>query len=147
MHEAAFLGRLIVPAIRDAMARANGRRNLHVLDEALAIHAAGGAGFRSKAHQAYHALMRETTPLVNTKLLGFEVDFHWPDHKLVVEVDGPGHQRPRAKRDDARRDQRLIAAGYAVLRFTDDDVYERPNDVRRRTVAALASNPGLPLAA
>ena len=142
MHEAAFLGRLVEPAVRDAMHRANGRRNLHVVDEALAIHAAGGAGFKSKAEKAYHALMRAEDPLVNTKLLGFEVDFQWPEHRLVVEVDGPGHQRPRAKRDDAARDRNLRAAGHTVLRFTDDDVYERPEDVRRRTVAALASNTG-----
>jgi hypothetical protein len=140
MHEAAFRGRLVEPAIRDAMQRAKGRRNLHVVDEALAIHAAGGAGFKSRAEKAYHALMRDEDPVVNTKLLGFEVDFHWPGQRLVVEVDGPGHQRPRAKRDDARRDQRLRAAGYTVVRFTDEDVYERPNEVRRRTVAALASS-------
>jgi very-short-patch-repair endonuclease len=84
--------------------------------------------------------MRDTDPLVNTKLLGFEVDFQWPEQRLVVEVDGPGHQRPRAKRDDARRDKRLRAAGITVLRFTDDDVYERPEYVRSRTVVALASS-------
>jgi hypothetical protein len=143
MHEAAFLGRLVVPAIHDAMERANGRHNLHVLDEALAIHAAGGAGYRSKAEIAYHALMADTEPLVNTKLLGFEVDFQWPEHCLVIEVDGPHHQRPRVKRDDAARDRILRAAGYRVMRFTDEDVYERPDDIRRRTVAAMASNRGL----
>jgi very-short-patch-repair endonuclease len=142
LHEAAFLGRLVEPAIRDAMHRAKGRRNLRVLEEALAIHAAGGAGFKSRAERAYHVLMRDTEPLVNMKLLGFEVDFRWPEQRLVVEVDGPGHQRPRAKRDDAARDRILRAAGYRVLRFTDEDVYERPDAVRRRTVAALASNPG-----
>jgi very-short-patch-repair endonuclease len=142
MHEAAFLGRFVEPAIRDAMHRANGRQNLHVLEEALAIHAAGGAGYKSKAEQAYHELMRAEDPLVNAKLLGFEVDFQWPEHCLVVEVDGPHHQRPRVKREDAARDRVLRAAGYRVLRFPDEDVYERPDEVRRRTVAALASNPG-----
>jgi very-short-patch-repair endonuclease len=140
IHEAAFRGRFSELATRDAMARANGRHNLHVLEEALAIHAAGGAGFKSKAEKAYHALMRAEDPLVNTKLLGFEVDFQWPEQRLVVEVDGPGHQRPRAKRDDAGRDRILRAAGYTVLRFTDEDVYERPETVKRRTVAALASS-------
>ena len=27
-------------------------------------------------------------PLTNTRLLGHEVDFLWPDQRLVVEVDG-----------------------------------------------------------
>jgi very-short-patch-repair endonuclease len=142
IHEATFRGRFSELATRDAMARANGRRNLHVVDEALAIHAAGGAGFKSKAEKAYHALMRVENPLVNTKLLDFEVDFQWPEHRLVVEVDGPGHQRPRAKRDDAERDRILRAAGYRVLRFTDEDVYQRPGYVRCRTVEVLASSRG-----
>ena len=34
-REARFLGRFVEPAIRDAMARANGRHNLDVLDRAL----------------------------------------------------------------------------------------------------------------
>ena len=43
-------------------------------------------------------------PLVNTTLNGDEADFHWPDRKLVVEVDGPGHGRPRTQREDARKE-------------------------------------------
>jgi very-short-patch-repair endonuclease len=147
MHEAAFRGLFSDLATRDSMARANGRQNLHVLEEALEIHANGGAGYKSKAEKAYHALMRAEDPLVNTKLLGFEVDFQWPERRLVVEVDGPHHQRPRVKRDDAARDRILRASGYRVLRFTDEDVYERPEAVRRRTLAALASGPGARLAA
>ena len=139
IHEAAFRGLFSELATRDAMARANGRHKLHVLEEALAIHAAGGAGFRSKAERAFHALIRPEEPLVNTKLLGEEVDCRWPREQLVVEIDGPGHARPRARRDDANRDRRLRAAGYTVLRFTDKDVYERPEAVRQRTAAVLAS--------
>ena len=84
---------------------------------------------------------------MNTKLHGFEVDFKWPEHRLVVEVDGPHHQRARVKRDDAARDRILRAAGYRVLRFTDEDVYDRTDAVIRRTVAALAPSPGSRLAA
>ena len=50
-------------------------------------------------------------PLVNMELLGFEVDFHWPAWRLVVEVDGR-HTRPRDLRDDPARDQVLHAAGW-----------------------------------
>ena len=147
IHEAAFRGRLVEPAIRDAMARANGRHNLHVLDEALAIHAAGGAGYKSKAEKAYHALMRADGPAGQHEAPRLRGRLPVARARLVVEVDGPHHQRPRVKRDDAARDRILRAAGYRVLRFTDEDVYERPDEVRRRTVAALASNPGLRLAA
>jgi very-short-patch-repair endonuclease len=57
-------------------------------------------------------------PLVNTRVQDIEVDFLWPDSKLIVEVDGPGHQRPRTQREDAARDERLAAAGYRVKRVT-----------------------------
>ena len=47
-------------------------------------------------------------PLANTRLLGHEVDFMWPDQRLVVEVDGyrfHGHRRGFER--DRRRDQQL----------------------------------------
>ena len=56
-------------------------------------------------------------PLVNVRLNGEEADFHWPDHKLVVEVDGQGHGRPRTKREDERKEAAWQAAGYSVLRL------------------------------
>ena len=56
-------------------------------------------------------------PLVNTKLNGEEADFHWPAHRLVVEVDGPGHDRPRTQREDARKEAAWKQAGYSVLRL------------------------------
>ena len=61
-------------------------------------------------------------PLVNVKLKGEEADFHWPAHTLVVEIDGPGHERAKTKRDDARKEAEWRSAGYTVLRFRDDEV-------------------------
>jgi very-short-patch-repair endonuclease len=58
-------------------------------------------------------------PLVNTTLLGHEVDFFWPDQRLVVETDGwATHGHRRAFESDRARDAQLVAAGYRVLRFT-----------------------------
>jgi very-short-patch-repair endonuclease len=52
---------------------------------------------------------------------------------LVVEVDGPGHRdRPPAQRDDARKDAKLEAAGYTVLRFTDIEIERYPEEVLAR---------------
>ena len=53
---------------------------------------------------------------MNSRLEELEVDFHWPELKLCVEVDGSGHERPRTQREGAERDQRLTAAGYRVIR-------------------------------
>ena len=55
----------------------------------------------------------------------------------MVEIDGPGHARPRSRTKDRRVNRELRAAGYRVLRFTDEDIDERPDWVVRRTVAAL----------
>ncbi len=65
----------------------------------------------------------ETEQIVN----GYEVDFFWPQLKLVVETDGLRyHRTPAAQAKDARRDQAHTAAGYARLRFTHWQVkYER----------------------
>src|SRR5262249_35459368 len=43
IHEAAFRNRYDEDATRRAAQRANGRRNLHVLDEAIALHNEGSA--------------------------------------------------------------------------------------------------------
>ena len=119
IHEAAFRNRFSEPATRAAMARATGRRNLQVLEKALEMHALGSAGTKSALED--EALERLAAagveePLVNVHVACVEVDLHWPAAKLCLEVDGPGHDRPRTRREDAARDERLRAAGYEVMR-------------------------------
>ena len=102
-----------------------------VLDEAIADHLTGSAGSKSDKEDAFHALGRGQwpRPIANVKVLGEEVDAYWPQFKLVVEIDGPGHDRPRARRRDRRIDRKLRAAGYTVLRFTDKEIERRPEAV------------------
>ena len=88
---------------------------LAVLEQAIALHKAGSAGTRSAGEDAFLTL-GFPEPLVNTHVLGEEVDFHWPGRWFVVEIDGHGHGRPATREDDARRDAKLRAAGYSVLR-------------------------------
>jgi hypothetical protein len=133
MHQAAFRKLLSVSAVWAAIERANGRHGLRVLKKALALHLAGSAGTRSDLEDTFLLIAEHLPePLVNTACEGEEVDFLWPDRRLVVEVDGPGHLRPAARRNDARRDDKLRAAGYAVLRFTDADINQRPSEVIAR---------------
>jgi very-short-patch-repair endonuclease/predicted transcriptional regulator of viral defense system len=129
IYRAAYKGRYVEAATRDSMARANGRRNLHVLDKAIALYNAGSAGTRSGAEDALLALTSDE-PLVNMQFEGFEVDFRWPDLRLAVEIDGPHHGRPRDRDADARQDRALQAVGYETLRFTDEEVYQRPDRIR-----------------
>jgi hypothetical protein len=132
IHEAAFRNVFDVTATRAAMQRANGRRNLGRLDAAIDNHLAGSAGAKSSNESAFLALIEQAgipRPLVNTHVLGIEVDCVWPDRKLVVEVDGPGHERPRTRREDRASDAALRVAGYTVLRFTDIEIERRPAEV------------------
>jgi predicted transcriptional regulator of viral defense system len=82
-------------------------------------------------------------PLVNTVIAGFEVDFCWPEQRLIVETDGRAHHGTRAAFErDRARDARLTALGWRVMRFTDRQVRtEAPSVaavvVRARDAAAL----------
>lgn len=58
-------------------------------------------------------------PLVNTYVEGFEVDFVWPEARLIVETDSRTHHGTAAAFErDRARDARLTAAGWRVVRFT-----------------------------
>ena len=70
------------------------------------------------------------------------VDFAWPELRVVVEADGFAfHADRRAYRDDRRRSNALVLAGWRVLRFTWEDVVQHPERVVAsvRTVLAEAS--------
>ncbi len=118
IHEAAFRNRFNRTATLAAMARANGRRNLAKLAQAIQ---GNSPGTRSDLEDRFLSLIGDLPePRVNTKIAGLEVDFAYDD--LVIEIDGPGHDRPRTRREDAARDAILQAAGYSVLRLTPDDL-------------------------
>jgi hypothetical protein len=71
-------------------------------------------------------------PLPETKawVNGFEVDFHWPELRLVVEADGLQYHRTAAQQSrDHERDQAHTAAGYACLRFTHEQIRYEPEHV------------------
>jgi Protein of unknown function (DUF559) len=85
-------------------------------------------------------------PLVNSKLsVGdkrFELDFFWPEHRLVVETDGGKyHGNPFAQARDSNRNRILRGAGYEVRRLGWWDLEQRPAAVRtelRRLLARAA---------
>lgn len=57
---------------------------------------------------------------------------------IVIELDGKRFHGPERFQRDRTRDQRLVALGYVVLRFTWADLEERPDEVLaiiRRTMA------------
>jgi very-short-patch-repair endonuclease len=73
---------------------------------------------------------RVPAPLTQHRINGFRVDFYWPELRLIVETDGLRyHRTPAQQAKDRRRDQRLVAAGFTVLRFTHAQVALEPSAV------------------
>ena len=133
IHEAAHLRKFNLAATRAAIERANGRRRIKVLEAAIELHLSGSAGTRSRLERRFRKLVTGAgypDPRMNTIVNGFEVDAYWPG--VCVEIDGPGHRRARSKTDDRIRDAALRAARYTVIRFTEQDVEQRPALVLER---------------
>jgi hypothetical protein len=69
-------------------------------------------------------------PLTKHWVLGYETDFWFPDHGLVVETDGLRyHRTPSQQARMAKRDQKHTAAGLRVVRFTHWQIAYAPNEV------------------
>jgi very-short-patch-repair endonuclease len=68
---------------------------------------------------------RFPTPQTNVLIEGMEVDFAWPERRVVVELDSWEYHGTRAAFErDRRRDRRLTTAGWKVLRITWRDLDE-----------------------
>jgi very-short-patch-repair endonuclease len=98
---------------------------------------------RSKAERLLRRLLKAAglpEPRVNVSLLGYTADFLWPEHELILEVDGYGsHGHRLAFERDRRRDQVHIAAGYTVIRVTWEQLKSEPFGVIARIAQGLAS--------
>jgi hypothetical protein len=69
---------------------------------------------------------------------GVEVDFAWPALRVAVEIDSAAyHQTERALVNDPARDRALMLAGWRVIRFSDRDLIERPEQVAAQMRAFL----------
>jgi very-short-patch-repair endonuclease len=69
-------------------------------------------------------------PLTKQWVLGYEVDFHFPDHGLIVETDGLRyHRTPAQQARMVKRDQTHTSHGFRVLRFTHWQIAYAPNEV------------------
>ncbi|MEM0986464.1 MAG: DUF559 domain-containing protein [Pseudomonadota bacterium] len=72
------------------------------------------------------------------------VDLIWAAERLVVEFDGADHLAHEKYLRDRQRDRALQAAGFAVLRFTNeeiaDDLAERASEIERFLRRARSEN-------
>ena len=65
-------------------------------------------------------------------------DMAWPERKVLVEFDGDVHRERKTFVTDRRRQNRLVAAGWIILRFTSADVYGDPEGVLAQIRRALS---------
>ena len=73
-------------------------------------------------------------------VLKYIADFMCQELKLVIEVDGSSHDDLVVRLKDLKRQMELENAGFVVVRFTDEEVLENMDDVKRlilETVAGL----------
>lgn len=81
-------------------------------------------------------------PEVNVKVGRWTVDFLWRRQRIAVETDFYDYHRGRvAFQDDRARELELRRAGFAVHRFSEEQVNERPAEVAAdlRDALGLAS--------
>ncbi|HEV2999978.1 MAG TPA: DUF559 domain-containing protein, partial [Solirubrobacteraceae bacterium] len=137
IHEAQVVHALAPRALDEAARRAHGRRGSANLARAIG----DPDRTRSELERRFRRLCRDhglPKPAVNATVGRFEVDFLWPERRVVAETDGWAFHRTRtAFETDRERDQALTRAGYRVLRFTHRQVTRAPDDVAATLRAAL----------
>jgi very-short-patch-repair endonuclease len=129
--------------IAAAIARTPRRKGVHRLRELLGTDDDTQAPrTRSPYERKLFALLRDSglpLPHVNATVNGYEVDFHWPEQRLVVELDGFGfHADRRAFERDRVRDRRLALHGIQVVRVTPRQLDDRPFEVIADLAAIIA---------
>jgi hypothetical protein len=68
-----------------------------------------------------------------------EPDYHWPAHRVIVELDGfETHGTRAAFHADRAKDAALTAAGYTVMRFTWRQLRDDPDTVADRIRAGCS---------
>src|SRR3546814_17269570 len=77
-----------------------------------------------RAHRLMGIGFRRQMPIA-----GYIVDFACPEHRLIIEMDGPSHSYDQNIARDIRRDERLAASGWQVVRVTNDEALPHIVDV------------------
>ena len=77
---------------------------------------------------AFCAHYQLPTPIVNTHVAGHEADTWFPDHRLIIELDGWDYHRDHPTfTSDRDRDTDRLVAGIETVRITWDRLTETPD--------------------
>ncbi|MCW2956300.1 MAG: hypothetical protein JWO69_1169 [Thermoleophilia bacterium] len=144
MHQAARRRRLNIRALQRALRSGQGRPGMLVVQRALILYQSGSVGARSKLELRFDASLTRAgvtgrrlniEVAVRGELL--EVDQVYASNRLCVEVDGPDHDLPAVRREDARRDRLLRAAGWRVVRVSYAEIEGHVDEAIERVRRAL----------
>ena len=133
------------PQLRRALAERSGEPGVRILRRILDHRTFRLT--REELERRFLPLARQAglpVPLTKQIVNRFEVDFWWPDLRLVVETDGLRyHRTPAEQARDRLRDQVHTAAGLVNLRFTHEQVRYEPKHVLKilSDTARLVSRP------
>lgn len=128
VNEADKLG-LLEAASADALAAMPRTKGIGRLERILGAHTPTD----SDLERDFLRLIRRAglpEPKTQQRVSGHRVDFYWPEHRLVVEVDGSAyHRTPTQLTRDRERDHAHARAGLTPLRFTDIQINGAPDEV------------------
>jgi very-short-patch-repair endonuclease len=147
LAEADFTRKLDVEEITGGLGR--GVPGAAAMRRALRVHDPRWARTRSALEREFlnrWERMDEAMPEVNVRIRGFLVDLLWRRERVVVELDGEEAHGTRGRiAADRRRELRLRAAGFVVLRYSWRQITEEwPEvgaDVRRHLAVARRTSP------
>jgi len=140
LDEAEYLRLFDEGTFRAAIAAHPGRTGAKRLALALDEHTAGTTRTNEGLEERFFLLCRRAglpDPLVKPKIGPYELDFLWPNARLVVETDDRTHERNSTRKSDHDRDEYLRGRGYEVRRFTWTQVTYEPDEVVNRLKALL----------
>lgn len=135
-------------ALEDQLERNRGRPAARRLKRVLHEHYIGSTPTWSELEERVLALCRTAgiaIPEVNVWITpddgdpsSIRADFVWRDQRVVLESDGrTTHDTRQGFEHDRRRDQRLIVAGWKVIRTTWRQITQRPEELARVLVGLL----------
>jgi very-short-patch-repair endonuclease len=103
--------------------------------------------FRSKAEERMNRILASlgvvylwNAPLdtpIGTKFPDFQI---LVPKKIIVEVDGPLHEKKEWEERDAKKDQAYMQMGFSVLRFSTEEVEKETEKVKQLILRALAES-------
>jgi len=124
--------------LRRAHRRNLGQRGSTAAGTLLAVAACGG---ESEAERRLVRLLRRAGIegwVLGYRVDGYRIDLAFPAARVAVEVDGWAHHRDAERfRQERRRQNELVLAGWTILRLTWDDLTHRPTTVLSHIRAAL----------